>query len=383
MGKHRRDDRAINRGLRRLAVFLGVTGVVLVAISGWSAWRAYQDIERVPFEDSAVAAEVLSTIPEAEVEELRVAEDAAEEAARLAEQLEVEAELLAELEAERNVTAPVDSGKLENPYAHSPELPDGMFTSYLLVGVEGGFRADAIIYLLQPSDGSTPIMVSLPRDLYVLNPCTQRYTRINAGLGGCAGYAGGAQLLSLMVKDYTGIEVDHFARVDFSGFQRVIDAVGGVQICVEHAVRDAKAMLDLPAGCSTAGGAQALAWVRSRGTEELVDGEWRTMAGVSDFTRQRKQQDMLFKVAGRLNSFSSFASFSEVAASLSGTVVLDLGFSFGDAVSLAWAFRGTDASDVKRISTSVRDYVTTEGAYVLLPTAPFRDSLGAVYPPAG
>jgi LCP family protein required for cell wall assembly len=383
MGNRRRtlEASALATRLRRLAVFFGVAGVLLVAISGWRAWSAYQDIQRVPFEDSASAAEVLSTIPDSEVEDLRAAEDAAEEAARLAEQLELEAELLAELEAQRRgVTR--STVEIEIPFVTSPELPDDMFASYLLVGVEGGFRADAIIYLLQPSNGSAPIMMSLPRDLYLRNPCTQRYTRINAGLGGCAGYAGGAELLSLMVKDFTGIEVDHFARVDFSGFERVINALGGVEICVENSVRDDKSFLDLPAGCSRAGGDQALAWVRSRRTEEFVDGEWRRVPGVSDFTRQQKQQDMLFKIAGRMNSFASFASFSDVASSLASTVALDAGFSFGDAVSLAWQFRGVDASGVNRISIPVRDYVTGEGAYVLVPTAPFNESLARVYPAA-
>ena len=147
-------------------------------------------------------------------------------------------------------------------------------------------------------------------------------------------------------------------------------------------MRDAKAFLDLPAGCSQAGGDQALAWVRSRQTEAWVDGVWTKVPGVSDFTRQKKQQDMLFKIAGRLSSFASLASFSEVASSLAGTVALDSGFSFGDAVSLAWKFRGIGASDVKRISVSVRDYVTSGGAYVLVPTATFNDSLARVYPTA-
>lgn len=384
MGQHRLTEKTsdLTTRLRRLAVLFGVAGMVLVAISGWSAWGAYQDIERVPFEDSAAAAEVLRTIPDSDVDALRAAEDAAEEAARLAEERELHAEELAERRARLQGETSEEEVEIEIPFVTSPELPDEMFTSYLLVGVEGGFRADAIIYLLRPADGSAPIMMSLPRDLYLGNPCTQRYTRINAGLGGCAGYAGGAELLSLMVQEFTGIEVDRFARVDFGGFERVIDALGGVEICVEHAVRDAKSFLDLPAGCSRADGSQALAWVRSRRTEELVDGAWQSVPGVSDFTRQRKQQDMLFKIAGRLNSFSSLASFSSVATSLAGTVALDSGFSFGDAVSLAWQFRGTDASDVKRVSIPVRDYVTSAGAYVLVPTATFNEALAEVYPAA-
>ena len=383
MGLYRRTRPAseVSTRFRRLAVLFGATGFVLLAISGWSAWRAYEDIERVTFGDAVEAAENLATISAAEVEQLRAAEDAAEQAARIAEQLELEQDVLAELERRRD-QFDLGPDAVEFPFVSSPDLPDDMFTSYLLVGVEGGVRADAIILVLMPQDGSTPLMVSLPRDLYLPNPCTQRYTRINAGLGGCKGYASGPELLSLMVGDYTGIHVDHFARVDFNGFEKVVDALGGVEICVDYAVRDAKSFLDLPAGCSRADGFQALAWVRSRRTQELVDGAWRTIPGVSDFTRQRKQQDMLFKIVGKLNSFASFASFSEVARSLSDTVALDERFSFGDAVSLAWNWRGVRSTDVLRINITTRDYVTKGGAYVLLPTASFNERLALYYPTA-
>jgi LCP family protein required for cell wall assembly len=385
MGKHRYTGNITELGakLRRLAVLLGITGMVLVAISGWSAWSAYQDIERVAFGDAVEAAEHLATIPVDAVEELRAAEDEAEEAARLAEMQELEEDVLAELKERLEGLDLGPGDAIEFPFVSSPKLPNGMFTSYLLAGVEGEYRADAIILVLMPRDGSAPLMTSLPRDMYLPNPCTQRYSRINAALGGCRGYASGAELLSLMVTNFTGIEIDHFARVDFSGFQRVIDALGGVQICVDNPVRDAKSFLDLPAGCSQADGYQALAWVRSRQTEELVDGIWRKVPGVSDFTRQRKEQDMLFKIAGKLSSFASFASFSEVAQSLTNTVALDEGFSFGDALSLAWKMRGVRSADVLRVNVTTRDYVTSDGAYVLLPTASFNERLALFYPAAG
>ncbi len=368
--------------LRRLAILFGATGLVLVAISGFQAWRAYQDIEKVTFGDAVAAAENLATIPAAEVEELREAEDASEELSQSDDSLNLEADVLADLLRRRDEDG-LEAETVSFPFVSSPKLPDEMFTSYLLVGVEGGFRADAIIFVLLPEGGSSPpLMVSLPRDLYLPNPCTQRYTRINAGLVGCKGYASGAELLSLMVADFTGIEVDHFARIDFSGFQKVIDALGGVEICVEHAVRDAKSFLNLPAGCTQATGSQALAWVRSRRTQEYVDGAWRTVAGVSDFTRQQKEQDMLFKIAGKLNSFSTFSSFSQLAQSLTDTVALDQGFSFGDALSLAWEMRGLKSTDVLRVNVTTRNYVTTAGAYVLLPTASFNERLALYYPAA-
>ncbi|MGZ5383301.1 MAG: LCP family protein [Acidimicrobiia bacterium] len=383
MARQRRSgqNHDVSARLRRLVILFGVTGLVFVAIAGWIAWTAYRDIERVTFGDVVAAAENLATIPVAEVEELRAAEDAVEDAVQTEDPPNLDGDVLADLEGRRGE---LEAGSQDGvfPFVSSPGLPDEMFTSYLLVGVEGGYRADAIILLLMPNDGSLPLMSSLPRDLYLPNPCTQRYTRINAGLAGCKGYASGAELLSLMVNDFTGIEIDHFARVDFSGFQKVIDALGGVEICVDNAVRDAKAFLDLPAGCTQATGAQALSWVRSRQTQEYTNGAWHTVAGVSDFTRQHNQQDMLFKIAGKLDSFVSFASFSEVAQSLADTVALDEGFSFGDALSLAWELRGIESTDVLRVGITTQNYVNADGAYVLLPIASFNERFALYYPPA-
>src|SRR5690606_35698346 len=117
------------------------------------------------------------------------------------------------------------------PNAFGQPIPDGAFESYLLLGADAsGFLADSIIHALQPQSGGRPMMVSLPRDLYVWNLCKDRFTRINEGLGGCRGKASGSELMAIMVEDYTGIPVDHLARIDFDGFARVVDLMGGISV---------------------------------------------------------------------------------------------------------------------------------------------------------
>lgn len=371
------------RALKVAVVLLAIGIVGFVGMSAVRAWQAYHSVGRETFAEAVTVRSRIATITPEQRAELRAEEKAAE----LAEQerreeaaAQAERDLYAAIAASR-AEIDVPDERFELPTAHSPGLPDSMFASYLLIGQEG-YRADSMIYVLLPSDGSAPIMVSLPRDLYVLNPCTDQYARLNTGLGGCKGFAGGAELLSLMVEDFTGIEVDHLARIDFGGFEQVIDALGGVDICVDDPVRDEKSKLDLPAGCSHVGGKQALAWVRSRHTEVYVDGEWKPMPGASDFARQRRQQDMLFKIAGRLASFGSFGAFSDVANQLAGVIRLDSRFSFGDAVNLAWKFRGITSSQVRRFRIPVDNYVTPGGAWVLLPTKTFNESLAKVYPAA-
>lgn len=363
--------------VRLLSIALGVT-----LAAAFTAWQAYRSIGQVELNVSEARLTQAALTDEARSESARAFTEA--EARRLADELAAteEALLAEELALAAAEDRIIDAADETNPFATSPPLPDEMFDAFLLIGADAsGFLADAIILVLEPTDGSRPMMVSLPRDLYVPNPCSGTYTRINANLNGCPGVAGGSTMLSWAVEDFTGIEVDRFAKVDFEGFADVIDAIGGIDLCFEHPTRDIKADLDVPAGCQRADGETALAWVRSRRTEQLVNGEW-VSTGASDFTRQRRQQDVLFLVASRLNRFSSIGSFRQVAQSVSDSVRLDNGTSFGEAIVLAWEHRGMRSGDVQRLSVPVENYRTSQGAAVLVPTESFNAVLSAAYPAA-
>lgn len=282
----------------------------------------------------------------------------------------------AELEViESTLGSEIDPRQL-SPNSFGDPIPDDVFESYLLVGTDaGGVLADVIILALQPSGGGAPVVVSLPRDLYVWNLCRGSFTRLNTGLVGCKGTASGSELMAIMVEDYTGIPVDHLARINFDGFARLVNAMGGVTICVDYPTRDPKSGLDITeTGCQTADGATALAWVRSRSTEQLQGGEWVRVAG-SDFARQGRQQDILFQLAAKAGRFSSPASLADKLAAVSSMVRLDSSWSFGQAVSAGWRYRGITQDSVNRFSISVKNYRTSAGASVLLPTEPFQAQL--------
>jgi LCP family protein required for cell wall assembly len=267
-----------------------------------------------------------------------------------------------------------------NAAAFGKPIEDSVFESYLLLGTDAsGFLADTIILALQPSDGSSPIMLSLPRDLFVWNLCKQTFTRLNSGLGGCSGVASGPELMAIMVEDYTGIPIDHLARIDFDGFARLVDVMGGITVCVDYPTRDAKSHLDImQAGCQVVGGETALAWVRSRHPEQLVGGSWRATAG-SDFTRQEHQQDALFQLAGNAANFSSPTVLTDRLAAVSSFVRLDSAWSLGQAAQAAWRYRGISKDSVDRFTIAVNEYRTSYGAQVLLPARPFGDQLAEVY----
>lgn len=283
--------------------------------------------------------------------------------------------------------APEETVELEGgddasaPSATAPPAPTEAYESMLLIGSdEIAGAADVILYLVRPTNGAEPFMVSLPRDLYVENPCTGGNTRINTLIKGCTSKdINGPTLLSYQVGAITGIEVDHFASFEFDGFVDIIDSVGGVEICVENQVRDAKAKLDLPAGCTQTTGEQALAWVRSRKTQQLVNGSWKSVPGASDLQRNQHQQDVILQLFTKLKNFDSPRQLTTKVASLADAFVLDEELSLREAVDLAWGLRSIDLVDVQRLELPVRLTRSKKGQSILVATATFDEILLGVY----
>ena len=141
-------------------------------------------------------------------------------------------------------------------------------TTYLLVGSDAraglaGQRTDTIMLL---HTGSGPnLLMSIPRDSLVNVP-GRGVTKINAAFA-----LGGAPLLVRTIEGATGIRVDDYVEIGFTGFVRMVDAVGGITICPESAMRDRQARLNIPKGCQQADGKTALGYARSRKTQTLGD----------------------------------------------------------------------------------------------------------------
>ncbi|WP_225978181.1 LCP family protein [Gandjariella thermophila] len=129
----------------------------------------------------------------------------------------------------------------------------------LSTGDADGGRTDTMMLLHIPgAGGGRATLVSLPRDSLVNIPGRSR-NKLNAA------YAfGGPQLLTRTVEQATGLRIDHYAEVGFAGFAGVVDAVGGVNVCVDQRLRDPAAGLNLNPGCQNLDGAQALGFVRTR-----------------------------------------------------------------------------------------------------------------------
>jgi LCP family protein required for cell wall assembly len=262
------------------------------------------------------------------------------------------------------------------------ELDDGDHTAVLIIGSDaGGFRADVIMLALIPTNGSDLALVSLPRDLYLDDPCGGGRERINAALNGC-GNVSGPNLLAVVAEDFTGVPVDHFVLFDFDGFARVIDAAGGVEVCVDHYTYDTKTdpELALLTGCNQVDGEMALSWVRSRHTRQIVDGVDRKVPGVNDLTRNERQREVVLQLLSRLSSFPNPAELVALVEAVPNAFTLSTGLSLTTAIGIAWDLRGIPIEAVDTPEIPVTYYTTAAGASVLLPAESFAATMGWTSP---
>ena len=124
--------------------------------------------------------------------------------------------------------------------------------------LSGPGRSDTIMILHIPAGGGKPLLISIPRDSYVDIPGVGM-DKINAAFS-----IGGPALLAKTIQSDTGLYINHFMDIGFGGFVRVVNAVGGVRMCLVHKLYDRASGLHLHRGCQVLTGAEALAYVRDR-----------------------------------------------------------------------------------------------------------------------
>ncbi|MFM9133911.1 MAG: LCP family protein [bacterium] len=211
--------------------------------------------------------------------------------------------------------------------------------------VYGGQRSDTTILLHLAGDRSLATAVSIPRDTWVTLPQCPR-----TGSGEPAGEfeekfniafeIGGPGCTVKLVEQLTGLTIDHFAVVDFTGFKNVVDALGGVEVCLTEAVKDPQSKLDLPAGTSVVNGEQALGFVRARKT--IGDG--------SDIGRIKRQQAFLSSMIREASSTDLLLNpvqLYSVLDAATGSLTTDPGFADLDVLQqVALSVRGVDPENI-------------------------------------
>lgn len=195
----------------------------------------------------------------------------------------------------------------------------------LATGDADGSRTDTIMLVYKPPSG-TAAMVSVPRDLYVPVPGQGEY-KINAAFN-----LGGPRLLVQTIEQLSGVRIDHYAEIGFGGFDALVNAVGGVEMCIDQPLNDPKAGLRLPAGCQTLDGAQALGFVRTRAFAN------------ADLVRVSNQRKFLSALMSRATSPSVLLNPFRLFPFVSGTVntlTVDNGTHIWDLARLALWLRGS------------------------------------------
>lgn len=239
-------------------------------------------------------------------------------------------------------------------------------TNYLLIGTdkrEGteGNRADSIL-VLRTGDGPARLL-SIPRDLVVPRPdLGGDRARINAA------YNQGAVNLIRTVQESVGIPIDRYIEINFTAFADLVDALGGVTIDFPTPAIDVGSGLNIEqAGPNELDGEQALAFVRSRKYQEVIDGVPQATSG-SDLDRIVRQQQFLREVLGEAGSSRNPFHLARIGTALSGGLSIDNHMELFDALVFAWNMGQLDP-----VQTELPVLPSGDGATVVL--APEADAV--------
>jgi len=221
----------------------------------------------------------------------------------------------------------------------------------LHVGASTGLNTDTLMVVHVPADHRFVRVVSLPRDSWVNIP-GHGMSKINAALG-----LGGPQLMVQTVEQATGLTINDYVEINFLGFVKVIDALGGVNICLPYAVDDPNSGLHMSAGPHHVNGITALEFARDRHSFPT-----------SDLARIQDQQQLISSALIKGMNSGLLANPVRLEGFLSATsaaIRVDQGF---NVVSLADQLRGLSPRDVTFTTVPLADtsYTTPTGESAVL-----------------
>jgi LCP family protein required for cell wall assembly len=267
-------------------------------------------------------------------------------------------------------------GKGTNYLIVGSDSRDGMSSAekqQLHTGTASGGRTDSMIILHTGSNGTT--MLSLPRDSWVTIPAftgsesgrriPPSQNKLNAAFS-----IQGPELLVRTIEYNTGLHIDHYAEIGFGGFANIVDSVGGVNMCLDHAIKDKDSGSDLRKGCQTLDGPESLAFVRERHQEAL-----------GDLGRTKHQQQFLSALAHQVATPSTvlnpFKLYPTMGAGLDSLTV-DKDMSLWSLTKMFWAMKGVTGGDGKQMNVPVADlgFPTSKGSAVKWDTAKAKTLFG-------
>ena len=247
--------------------------------------------------------------------------------------------------------------------------------NFLLIGSDkrsgNSFRTDTmVIAILRPNEGQVSL-ISIPRDLWISVPNGENQ-RINTVYqhGELNGHPGGGPgLLKETIQYNLGIRIDHTAMVDFDGFRKIVDTLGGVDVPVScpytdwhlidptfnPEIEENWSLYTVESGVIHMDGDLALWYARSRQKS-------------SDFDRGRRQQEVLRAIFEQALQTGTLTRIPELYNNLKDSVTTDLGL--GDMLQLSLYAPKMSSADIRSYYIRppyVSSWITEQGAYVLLP----------------
>ncbi|HCA85624.1 MAG TPA: transcriptional regulator [Streptomyces sp.] len=229
---------------------------------------------------------------------------------------------------------------------------------------QSGARSDTAMVLHVYEGHEKASVVSIPRDTLVDRPACERTDG-----GGTAPAAqrvmfneayrvGGPTCTVKTAEAVSGIRMDHYLEVDFTGFRELVDELGGVEITTREPIRDRESRLDLPPGTHTLDGEQSLGLVRTR----------HAIGNGSDLGRIQLQQAFIKALVDQVKEidlFGSPARLYDLADTATRTVTTDSELAnVNDLLSFSKSLRAIDAADLNMITLPV-EYDPADGNRVL------------------
>lgn len=249
--------------------------------------------------------------------------------------------------------------------------PEDNRKNFLIIGMRGAgkefgeFLTDTIILISIDTNTKKAAFISIPRDLFVSIPYNGK-VKINELYS--VGYAKGGERLAFniietVVSQITGVYIDGIVRIDFDGFEKLVNAVGGVDVYLEKPFSEMKQWegmggFSLPKGWNHLNGQQALFFVRSR-------------FSTSDFDRAERQQIVMSALKEKLASAGVLSNPIKIYSLLDvigDHVKTDIPLSIPEGISL---INTVNSGEITHLVLSTQNFLTQEmtsaGIYILLP----------------
>ncbi|MEV6943235.1 LCP family protein [Streptomyces sp. NPDC051172] len=247
--------------------------------------------------------------------------------------------------------SPLPTGSL-NILVLGSDSRDGKENKALGGGDSSGARSDTAMVVHIDAGRKKATVASIPRDTLVTRPsCPLKSGGATAvaynSMFNSAYSVGGAVCAVKTVESVTNVRMDHYIEIDFSGFAKLVNALGGVTVTTDQDINDDDSHLHLQAGTHTLNGTQALALARTR--HGIGDGSDLGRIGL-----QQKLVKALLEQISSTNLFTDPAKLYTVAEAVTSSLTTDTGLgSLSQLVGLGESLKGLSPDRVKTVMMPV------------------------------